>query len=93
MSNTIHITGSTIGAMAVGPGAQASSGESEPAAPQPGDTFQLWLVAKGATREQLARWLRGVAGVLEDPEHPTMNFAKEENGTSRAWTLTREPAK
>lgn len=90
VKNSITITGRTVGAIAVGDGAQASG--SLGGAPRPGGTFALDFKAKGATREQIALWLRGVASVLEDPEHPTTTFAKEENGTSRAWTLTREPA-
>lgn len=92
MSNTIHITGSTIGAMAVGDGATASSGGG-PRSERLTDTFAFDFKTKGATRAQIARWLRGVASALEDPEHPVTTFAKEENGTSRAWTLTRETAK
>jgi len=90
MSNTIHITGSTIGAMAVGEGATASSGG--PSARGAG-IYRLKFEGTGWTRESIARHLRGLALILEDPEHPVTTFAKEENGTSRAWTLTREPAK
>lgn len=89
MSNTINIgPGTVIGAMAVGSGAQAS-GSIGGTVPTPGP-IRFTFEAKGATREQVAKWLRSVALVLEDPEHPSTTFAKTEDGASRAWTITRE---
>lgn len=83
--NTINITGSTIGAMAVGSGATASG--SLGGAPSTGK-FRFEFKASGATREQIAKWLRTAADAVAEDYCPT--FAKSENGVSRAWALESE---
>ena len=94
MSNTINITGSTIGAMAVGEGATASSGGGEPACEPPRETFTFDFKATGFSRARIAQILRSTAIILDSPEiYKGTSFAETKNGTSRAWALTREPAK
>lgn len=85
--NSITITGSTVGAIAVGNGATASSnlGASPDAPTAP---MRFTFEARGATKAQIARWLRAAADAVEGDFAPV--FAKTEGKTSRAWTLGPE---
>jgi hypothetical protein len=83
MSNTINITGSTIGAMAVGSGATASGS----VGPKPAGKLRLTFEARHASREQIAKWLRALALVMDDPEHPTTSAGTTVDGAERAWSL------
>lgn len=89
MGNKITISGSVVGAMAIGNGAAATGSIGDNKA-SPDAKYAFRFEVKGATRAQIARWLRGVALVVEDPEHPVMSDAKTMDGASRAWTLEVE---
>lgn len=86
MSNSITITGSTIGAMAVGAGATANS--CALAVSPAGQVYAFEFKAEGATREQIATWLRRAADIVADHDHPVMNDARAFGSATRAWTLT-----
>lgn len=81
LKHSINITGSSIGAMAVGQGATASGSTGG----KPTSKLRFTFEAKGATREQIAKWLRTAADAVEDDYCPA--FAKTVDGASRAWNL------
>ena len=82
MPNNITITGSTIGAIAMGDGATASNLSDE----VPNNVhLRFTFEARGASKEQIVRWLRAAADAVEGDFAPV--FAKTDGKASRSWSL------
>jgi len=80
---SINIQGGTVGAVAIGSGATATSSTGGPAAR---GSLRFTFEARGATRAQIARWLRTAADCVEDEHHDAL-AAKTDGSASRAWSL------
>jgi hypothetical protein len=83
-SFSLNITGSTIGAMALGPGATARSTVGGPTADLP---LALQVEISGASRGQIAHWLRKAAQRIERGEGARDTFADVDGGAKCAWSL------
>ena len=87
MNNTIHITGSTIGAMAVGPGAQASN---TTATDRVGGKFSLDIKARFASRAQIWSWLRTAGERVDKGTGLEDHFAETVGPSSFSMSLDSE---
>lgn len=87
MNNTIHITGSTIGAMAVGPGAQASN---TTATDRVGGKFSLDIKARFASRAQIWSWLRTATDRVDKGTGLEDHFAETVGPSSFSMSLDSE---
>jgi len=83
---SVTITGSNVGAMAVGAGSRAE-GHVGPK-PEAAGAYRFELKAEGATREQIEMWLRDAAHAVAEGEPSSFARTSSKNGASVAWTLT-----
>lgn len=87
MSNSITITGSTVGAIAVGAGATANS---TTAADRVGGKFALEIKGRFASRGRLAQWLHTAADRVDEGTGLEDHFAEAAGPASFSMALEAE---
>lgn len=91
MSNkySISITNSTVGATAIGSGAEAEGSVSRGRSAPTGSLFRFKFKARNASKADIARWLRTAAEKVEQGDAATFAHGSVP-GPSIAWELEKE---